>query len=47
LFIGLAQLIVQATKTPGEIAIEATAGREITPAKLTVRTKSTAIRPTA
>jgi beta-galactosidase len=46
LFNGLAQLIVQATKSPGEIVIEATAGAGITAAKLTVPARSAMIRPT-
>jgi beta-galactosidase len=44
LFNGLAQAIVQATKQPGEIVIEAKKegwdGPELTPAKLTIRTKT-------
>jgi beta-galactosidase len=44
LFNGLAQAIVQATKQPGEIVIEAKKegwdGPDLTPAKLTIRTKT-------
>jgi beta-galactosidase len=49
LFNGLAQVIVQSTKEPGEIHIEAIkegwAGAELTPAKLTITTKKVALRP--
>jgi beta-galactosidase len=48
LFNGLAQVIVQATKRPGEIRIEAVKegwdGPELTPAKLVVTTKQAAVR---
>ena len=50
LFNGLAQVIVQATKRPGEIRIEAVKegwdGPELTPAKLTITTKRVTLRPT-
>lgn len=49
LFNGLAQVILQSTKRPGEIRIEATKegwdGPELTPAKLTIRTKQVEPRP--
>jgi len=49
LFNGLAQVIVQATKRPGEIHIEAVKegwdGPELTPAKVTIATKKTELRP--
>jgi len=49
LFNGLAQVIVQATKRPGEIRIQAAKhgwnGPELTPAKLTVTTKQIEPRP--
>ena len=47
LFNGLAQVIVQATKTPGTITVEAYAedGPELTPAKLTITTKKVNPRP--
>jgi beta-galactosidase len=49
LFNGLAQVIVQASKKPGEIRIEAVKegwdGPELTPAKLTIVTKKTDLRP--
>jgi beta-galactosidase len=49
LFNGLAQVILQSTKNPGEIHIEAVkegwAGVELTPAKLTITTKKAALRP--
>ena len=46
LFNGLAQAIVQATKTAGEIAIEASVkGSKITPAKIAVTTKKADLRP--
>ena len=49
LFNGLAQVIVQATKRPGEIRIEAVKegwdGPELTPAKLTISTKRVEPRP--
>src|SRR5579859_2458284 len=49
LFNGLAQVIVQSTKEPGEIHIEAIKegweGAELTPAKLTVTTKKVDLRP--
>ena len=49
LFSGLAQLIVQSTKEPGEIQIEATKegwdGPELTPAKLAIVTKTVEPRP--
>jgi len=49
LFNGLAQVIVQATKRPGEIHIEAAKegweGAELTPFKLTVTTKKVELRP--
>ncbi|MDR3726427.1 MAG: beta-galactosidase GalA [Terracidiphilus sp.] len=49
LFNGLAQVIVQASKQPGEIRIEAVKegwdGPELTPAKLTIVTKKAEMRP--
>jgi beta-galactosidase len=46
LFNGLAQAILQATKTPGTIGIEAsTRDGAVTPAKLTIATKQAALRP--
>jgi beta-galactosidase len=49
LFNGLAQVIVQSTKRPGEIHIEAVKegweGVELTPTKLTITTKKVALRP--
>ncbi len=49
LFNGLAQVIVQSTKRPGEIRIEAVKegwdGPELTPAKLTITTKHSDLRP--
>ena len=49
LFNGLAQVIVQATRRPGEIRIEAVKegwdGPELTPAKLTITTKRVESRP--
>jgi len=49
LFSGLAQVIVQSTKRPGEIHIEATKdgwdGPELTPAKLVITTKRVELRP--
>jgi beta-galactosidase len=49
LFNGLAQVIVQASRRPGEIHIEAVKegwdGPELTPAKVTVQTKSVELRP--
>ncbi len=48
LFNGLAQLIVQSTKTPGEIVIEAAASERhvnIAPAKLTITTQRVDLRP--
>jgi beta-galactosidase len=49
LFNGLAQVIVQASKEPGEIHIEATKegweGVELTPAKLIIKTKKVELRP--
>jgi hypothetical protein len=49
LFNGLAQVIVQATKTAGEIHIEAVKegwdGPELTPAKLVITTKKVEARP--
>jgi beta-galactosidase len=49
LFNGLAQVIVQSTKRPGEIRIEAFKegwdGPELTPAKLTISTKRVELRP--
>jgi len=49
LFNGLAQVIVQATKRPGEIRIEAVKegweGPELTPAKLVITTKHVELRP--
>jgi len=44
LFNGLAQAIVQSTKKPGEITIEAVGGR-LTPGKVTITTKSVEPRP--
>ncbi len=49
LFNGLAQVIVQSTKRPGEIRIEAVKegwdGQELTPAKLAITTKHVELRP--
>jgi beta-galactosidase len=49
LFNGLAQVIIQSTKEPGEIHIEAAkegwAGAELTPFKLTITTKKVELRP--
>lgn len=49
LFNGLAQVIVQSTKEPGEIRIEAVKegwnGPELTPFKLAIRTKRVELRP--
>jgi beta-galactosidase len=49
LFNGLAQVIVQSTKRPGEIHIEAVKegweGPELMPAKLVIRTKQVELRP--
>ena len=49
LFNGLAQAIVQSTKQPGEIHIEAVKdgwdGPELTPAKLVIKTKQVELRP--
>ncbi len=49
LFNGLAQVILQSTKTPGEIHIEAVKegweGPELTPAKLTIATRKVESRP--
>jgi beta-galactosidase len=49
LFNGLAQVIVQSTKRPGEIRIEAAKegwdGPELTPAKIVINTKPTQLRP--
>jgi len=49
LFNGLAQVIVQSTKRPGEIHIEAVKegwdGPELTPAKLVITTKKVELRP--
>jgi len=49
LFNGLAQVILQSTKTPGEIRIEAVKegweGPELTPAKLTIATRKVESRP--
>ena len=49
LFNGLAQVIVQSTKEPGEIRVEAVkegwSGPELTPAKLSITTKRVESRP--
>jgi beta-galactosidase len=48
LFSGLAQVILQSTKQPGEIQIEATAEKgdaKLTPARLAIRTKAVEPRP--
>jgi beta-galactosidase len=49
LFNGLAQVILQSTKRPGEIRIEAVKegwdGPELTPAKITIATKRVELRP--
>ena len=49
LFNGLAQVIVQSTKRPGEIRVEAVKegwdGPELTPAKLSITTRPTQLRP--
>ena len=51
LFNGLAQVIVQATKEPGEIQIEAVKegwdGPALTPAKITITTRQVKLRPSA
>ena len=51
LFNGLAQAIVQSTKRPGEIRIEAVKegfdGPELMPAKLTIKAKAVEARPEA
>ena len=50
LFNGLAQVILQSTKTPGEIHIEAAKEgwdeTELTPTKLVIKTKAVELRPT-
>jgi beta-galactosidase len=50
LFNGLAQVIVQSTKRPGEIHIEAVKegweGPELTPAKLVIVTRKIELQPT-
>jgi beta-galactosidase len=49
LFNGLAQVVVQSTKEPGEIQIEAHKdgwdGANLTPASITIKTKQVALRP--
>ena len=45
LFNGLAQAIVQGTKTPGQITLEAHGGEHITPAKLVINSKPVKPRP--
>jgi beta-galactosidase len=49
LFNGLAQVIIQSTKTAGDIQVEATKdgwdGPSLTPAKVVIATKQTALRP--
>jgi beta-galactosidase len=49
LFNGLAQLIVQATKTPGTITVEAYTETwpppKLSPAKLTITTRKVELRP--
>jgi len=48
LYNGLAQVILQSTKEPGTIEIEAVnqvRHQEVTPAKLTITTKQVALRP--
>jgi beta-galactosidase len=49
LFNGLAQVILQATKEPGEIHLRAIkdgwTGPELTPAKLTIQTRKVELRP--
>ncbi len=49
LFNGLAQIILQATREPGEIHLEAVKegwdGPELTPAKLSITTKEVKLRP--
>jgi beta-galactosidase len=48
-FNGIAQVIIQSAKTPGEIQIEASKdgwdGPDLTPAKLTITTKKVGLRP--
>jgi beta-galactosidase len=45
LFNGLAQAILQSTKTAGSITIEASAGSDIAPASLTIPTRQVQLRP--
>ncbi|MCL2659375.1 MAG: DUF4982 domain-containing protein [Acidobacteriaceae bacterium] len=45
LFNGLAQVLLQSTKTAGEIQIEASTDGGVTPAKLTITTKKVDLRP--
>lgn len=47
LFNGLAQVIVQATKVPGEILVEASKadGPELAPARIVIRTRQVELRP--
>ncbi len=45
LFSGLAQVILQSTKTPGTIEIEASVFGRITPAKLNITTRQVQLRP--
>jgi beta-galactosidase len=45
LFNGLAQLMVQSTKTAGEIAIEASAGSSVSAPPLTITTRPAMPRP--
>jgi beta-galactosidase len=48
LFNGLAQAVLQSTKTAGTMEIEAsTRGGEVTPAKVTITTKQVELRPEA
>ncbi|MGB7266352.1 MAG: DUF4982 domain-containing protein, partial [Terracidiphilus sp.] len=45
LFNGLAQVILQTSKTPGSIQIEARTGAGVAPATLTIKTKKAKLRP--
>ena len=45
LFNGLAQVIVQSTKTPGTIEVEASVMGRVTPAKLSITTRQVQLRP--
>ena len=45
LFNGLAQVILQSTKTPGTIEVEASVMGRVTPAKLSITTRQVQLRP--